>query len=176
MIRRPPRSTLFPYTTLFRSVPEAALIIEPGPSNIERCRLLHHARKLVDLEFALRVKAELDGPGSKTRQQVADEIGCGVATVYRALESIDATRPVSRSPNLSIDSSSDHEPEENRPPCEVCGKPNPDSFEYTICPDCDPERIIQAELVHEDEEDESSPLADAIARRERLRAAAADEH
>src|SRR6266508_6853090 len=25
MIRRPPRSTLFPYTTLFRSVPSAAL-------------------------------------------------------------------------------------------------------------------------------------------------------
>src|SRR3712207_8630585 len=25
MIRRPPRSTLFPYTTLFRSVPKAAL-------------------------------------------------------------------------------------------------------------------------------------------------------
>src|SRR5687768_18095893 len=26
MIRRPPRSTLFPYTTLFRSVPDAALL------------------------------------------------------------------------------------------------------------------------------------------------------
>src|SRR3712207_8900588 len=28
MIRRPPRSTLFPYTTLFRSVPESR---DPGP-------------------------------------------------------------------------------------------------------------------------------------------------
>src|SRR2546422_5592216 len=29
MIRRPPRSTLFPYTTLFRSVPELAEEIDP---------------------------------------------------------------------------------------------------------------------------------------------------
>src|ERR1035441_7214827 len=32
MIRRPPRSTLFPYTTLFRSrVPRSRLRSEPGP-------------------------------------------------------------------------------------------------------------------------------------------------
>src|SRR2546427_6858177 len=30
MIRRPPRSTLFPYTTLFRSPVEAELVQEPG--------------------------------------------------------------------------------------------------------------------------------------------------
>src|SRR3989475_4886466 len=29
MIRRPPRSTLFPYTTLFRSAPEILLMDEP---------------------------------------------------------------------------------------------------------------------------------------------------
>src|SRR5256885_9685574 len=29
MIRRPPRSTLFPYTTLFRSVPDLDLILAP---------------------------------------------------------------------------------------------------------------------------------------------------
>src|SRR5256885_10772565 len=31
MIRRPPRSTLFPYTTLFRSVPRATTNDERGP-------------------------------------------------------------------------------------------------------------------------------------------------
>src|SRR5947207_12728999 len=31
MIRRPPRSTLFPYTTLFRSVPPAARAGAPAP-------------------------------------------------------------------------------------------------------------------------------------------------
>src|SRR4051812_49930497 len=31
MIRRPPRSTLFPYTTLFRSGPPPALLRQSGP-------------------------------------------------------------------------------------------------------------------------------------------------
>src|SRR2546427_1126812 len=30
MIRRPPRSTLFPYTTLFRSLPDVDLLIRTG--------------------------------------------------------------------------------------------------------------------------------------------------
>src|SRR2546422_5945140 len=35
MIRRPPRSTLFPYTTLFRSMPSAVLVIPPpGVSHV----------------------------------------------------------------------------------------------------------------------------------------------
>src|SRR5258707_10761959 len=33
MIRRPPRSTLFPYTTLFRSGPNCPGLISPGRSN-----------------------------------------------------------------------------------------------------------------------------------------------
>src|SRR5258708_8739181 len=33
MIRRPPRSTLFPYTTLFRSIPD-----QSGSSRRQRCR------------------------------------------------------------------------------------------------------------------------------------------
>src|SRR5258708_19857410 len=32
MIRRPPRSTLFPYTTLFRSLPFRSRILFPDPS------------------------------------------------------------------------------------------------------------------------------------------------
>src|SRR2546422_8286481 len=35
MIRRPPRSTLFPYTTLFRSLPSACIL----PSSIEKTSL-----------------------------------------------------------------------------------------------------------------------------------------
>src|SRR2546422_4773221 len=41
MIRRPPRSTLFPYTTLFRSKPSVPLVIErlPGKPNVGKyCR------------------------------------------------------------------------------------------------------------------------------------------
>src|SRR2546430_9703089 len=49
MIRRPPRSTLFPYTTLFRSR------LEPAAA------LLHHDRALPLLEPAAR---SLHGPAS----------------------------------------------------------------------------------------------------------------
>src|SRR3989442_11210205 len=42
MIRRPPRSTLFPYTTLFRSVGCAAVVdpapSAPAPAAARRCR------------------------------------------------------------------------------------------------------------------------------------------
>src|SRR2546430_3780958 len=34
MIRRPPRSTLFPYTTLFRSIPLAHWFVEPGSVDV----------------------------------------------------------------------------------------------------------------------------------------------
>src|SRR3712207_3487004 len=55
MIRRPPRSTLFPYTTLFRSDAERAL--------------LHHARVLVHLPRAVGA-----GPGA----EAAADAGLGV--------------------------------------------------------------------------------------------------
>src|SRR3712207_8139223 len=41
MIRRPPRSTLFPYTTLFRSVHE---VVDPLPHRLLR---LHHRRMVL---------------------------------------------------------------------------------------------------------------------------------
>src|SRR3712207_8412162 len=52
MIRRPPRSTLFPYTTLFRSVPgisDMTTSIESGPPPTparpgRRCRVLRRRR------------------------------------------------------------------------------------------------------------------------------------
>src|SRR2546422_2322452 len=42
MIRRPPRSTLFPYTTLFRSYPFEATVAKPGAS-------LHEAIENIDI-------------------------------------------------------------------------------------------------------------------------------
>src|SRR2546422_7867363 len=45
MIRRPPRSTLFPYTTLFRSLFRGALnVAVPPPSFMEPVRLSRPAR------------------------------------------------------------------------------------------------------------------------------------
>src|SRR5438309_4253573 len=43
MLRRPPRSTLFPYTTLFRSVPAGALVeLADGAARLERRRRPRH--------------------------------------------------------------------------------------------------------------------------------------
>src|SRR5947199_7048874 len=44
MLRRPPRSTLFPYTTLFRSPEDETWICEP--------RLTPHGEYVLDLELA----------------------------------------------------------------------------------------------------------------------------
>src|SRR5437899_5362144 len=40
MIRPPPRSTLFPYTTLFRSVMDYALQVEPHPYDPQKAKQL----------------------------------------------------------------------------------------------------------------------------------------
>src|SRR3712207_8712796 len=55
MIRRPPRSTLFPYTTLFRSPPQATSVSEPlrstqQPYSSEACRALRSLR--AEISFA----------------------------------------------------------------------------------------------------------------------------
>src|SRR5437588_8836763 len=49
MIRRPPRSTLFPYTTLFRSVRHARAGAEHAPRQPARRRTRRHARVLSGL-------------------------------------------------------------------------------------------------------------------------------
>src|SRR2546422_5024217 len=46
MIRRPPRSTLFPYTTLFRSLPDGRLIPLLRPQGARRGPAGRHARVL----------------------------------------------------------------------------------------------------------------------------------
>src|SRR2546430_4049319 len=44
MIRRPPRSTLFPYTTLFRSLPARLLLFHPGERALELEARVHERR------------------------------------------------------------------------------------------------------------------------------------
>src|SRR5258708_24574611 len=57
MIRRPPRSTLFPYTTLFRS-PGALTLVRVGERNLELIRNLGLDRLATDqLEVALDRKS-----------------------------------------------------------------------------------------------------------------------
>src|SRR2546422_4932007 len=59
MIRRPPRSTLFPYTTLFRSLP-------PSPEPLEEDTLVR--RMLIDhLQFFAHLRHEI-GPEDLTER------------------------------------------------------------------------------------------------------------
>src|SRR3712207_7481875 len=44
MIRRPPRSTLFPYTTLFRSIPGSRIVVVPNGIDGERFRFSAQTR------------------------------------------------------------------------------------------------------------------------------------
>ena len=56
MIRRPPRSTLFPYTTLFRSIHPANILVIPPSAGFTRCpvgvghSLTTHPQKLTRSE------------------------------------------------------------------------------------------------------------------------------
>src|SRR2546429_4429236 len=62
MIRRPPRSTLFPYTTLFRSPVEHAAAPRPdigyltGPSDITQC-LGIEATAVVDRKIPIAIRS-----------------------------------------------------------------------------------------------------------------------
>src|SRR3989441_5671931 len=62
MIRRPPRSTLFPYTTLFRSVPREGLpevggVVVPDAGQVQHLAVLLRAEPH-DLLLARQVDAE----------------------------------------------------------------------------------------------------------------------
>src|SRR3712207_8810166 len=71
MIRRPPRSTLFPYTTLFRSLPTARACVAGDPSageeTTERRRL--RSRRAKDRGVSRRKTWKQFGWGAWTRSR-----------------------------------------------------------------------------------------------------------
>src|SRR5258708_14820248 len=69
MIRRPPRSTLFPYTTLFRSARANVLVMEKEEANY-RVFNVGGGRAVTVLEFA---RIMLDAFGSKMEPLVPGE-------------------------------------------------------------------------------------------------------
>src|SRR5258708_27490424 len=60
MIRRPPRSTLFPYTTLFRSVDFPALGLAIKKLNLGTVDVHHLAREHRDADFLDRKSTRLN--------------------------------------------------------------------------------------------------------------------
>src|SRR5258707_9648626 len=74
MIRRPPRSTLFPYTTLFRSIDEAAsrlrMEIDSMPAEMDEVR-----RKLMQLQIEEQaLKKETDSLSKGRLDEISREI------------------------------------------------------------------------------------------------------
>src|SRR3712207_5584995 len=101
MIRRPPRSTLFPYTTLFRSIEEPPprslfLIVSHAPQRVlptirSRCRRLL-LRPLEDQEIRAAIRS-LGSPWSDIPQDVVDQaLRYGEGSVRRTLELLDAEK------------------------------------------------------------------------------------
>src|SRR5256885_10704680 len=102
MIRRPPRSTLFPYTTLFRSRPDAALVLahdtegnrqaEPRARARDRKSTRLNSSHLVIsyAVFCLKKKKIISTFTSRPRCQI-DVIQLKASTTRRRLRSIDAS-------------------------------------------------------------------------------------
>src|SRR5688572_31879778 len=64
MLRRPPRSTLFPYTTLFRSREGATR----GPRASPLCRALYEDRSRLSHRLRKRVRGGEDNSGDQDRK------------------------------------------------------------------------------------------------------------
>src|SRR5256884_6271212 len=71
MIRRPPRSTLFPYTTLFRSLDVAVLVDDEGQPAAVALELpeLHVERGAFGHEVRLAAARDLDEPLAAQRSE-----------------------------------------------------------------------------------------------------------
>src|SRR5256885_11913114 len=62
MIRRPPRSTLFPYTTLFRSLVDNCFFGNPQNFLQQDAMQLHHIERLLQLHRSEEHTSELQSP------------------------------------------------------------------------------------------------------------------
>src|SRR3712207_8279762 len=83
MIRRPPRSTLFPYTTLFRSFFEARNAANAGSRNVER-ENLEKKRDVISRLKALTEEAA-DGVQEKRSEEHTSELQSRQYLVCRLL-------------------------------------------------------------------------------------------
>src|SRR3712207_8560931 len=79
MIRRPPRSTLFPYTTLFRSMRDDDLLFMPAV----RAAALIRRRRLSPVEYLEAVLAA--APGAQRRDRKSTRLNSSHANISYAV-------------------------------------------------------------------------------------------
>src|SRR5690348_17693522 len=85
MLRRPPRSTLFPYTTLFRSQPNASSQRRRDPSAIDPARPASHARAKIPARSARPRASPAQGSDSRRSEEHTSELQSPVHLVCRLL-------------------------------------------------------------------------------------------
>src|SRR3712207_483042 len=75
MIRRPPRSTLFPYTALFRSAPTTADALDAvGTGGLPETIVLHTERPVVGTEVVPVERVRLRTEWVQEQVQVRDQV------------------------------------------------------------------------------------------------------
>src|SRR3712207_7761190 len=101
MIRRPPRSTLFPYTTLFRSF---ACI---GFSEVH----LPHARRRFGLHWRRRAAQDAQGdPPTAHKDRKSTRLNSSHANISYAVFCLKKKKPYIPSPTLTPSTSRSHKP------------------------------------------------------------------
>src|SRR2546422_1527348 len=89
MIRRPPRSTLFPYTTLFRSMNEADLILRATEKALARAGNLATPEELAAIQEAVAslksAMASADHRGLERSEEHTSELQSRLHLVCRLL-------------------------------------------------------------------------------------------
>src|SRR5256885_12455618 len=84
MIRRPPRSTLFPYTTLFRSVQRDRALVAVGAVEVGGVALAHAHAPVARVVAAARV-LDLDDIGAQRSEEHTSELQSPCNLVCRLL-------------------------------------------------------------------------------------------
>src|SRR5260370_13947835 len=93
MIRRPPRSTLFPYTTLFRSIQGDG--ITPAASDVSSIQAIdgYHRVTMSANDFYERATQVVDGVDSPPTAEIAPTVSSGA--VAMAAAAVNAAFPIS---------------------------------------------------------------------------------
>src|SRR3712207_7175115 len=85
MIRRPPRSTLFPYTTLFRSRDIAVTVLLGIPDDVDRVEDAHAARPAVDRDLLTGAHLVLELSEGRVKDRKSTRLNSSHANISYAV-------------------------------------------------------------------------------------------